>query len=117
MFKEYTDFKKICIACGYTALRYGVDGFAAIIKHQFHLDPFDKGTLFLFCGRKNDRIKGLLWEGDGFLLLYKRLSDGKYQWPRSAEDMKQMSQEQFCRLMSGFSIDSSIKESSPRCIV
>lgn len=94
-----------------------MDGFAAIIKHQYQLDPFDKGTLFLFCGRKSDRIKGLLWEGDGFLLLYKRLVDGRFQWPRSAEDMKQMTQEQFCRLMSGFSIDSSIKESDPRYIV
>ena len=117
MFKEYTGFKKIYIACGYTDLRYGVDGFAAIIKHQYQLDPFDKGTLFLFCGRKSDRIKGLLWEGDGFLLLNKRLAVGRYQWPRSAEDMKQMSQEQFYRLMSGFSIDSSIKESQPKYIV
>ena len=117
MFKEYAGFRKIYIACGYTDLRYGVDGFAAIIKHQYQLDPFDKGTLFLFCGRKSDRIKGLLWEGDGFLLLYKRLVDGRFQWPRSAEDMKQMTQEQFCRLMSGFSIDSSIKESYPRYIV
>ena len=117
MFREYTGFKKIYIACGYTDLRYGVDGFAAIIKHQYQLDPFDKGTLFLFCGRKSDRIKGLLWEGDGFLLLYKRLVDGRFQWPRSAEDMKQMSQEQFYRLMSGFSIDSSIKGSHPKYIV
>ena len=117
MFREYTGFKKIYIACGYTDLRYGVDGFAAIIKHQYQLDPFGKGTLFLFCGRKSDRIKGLLWEGDGFLLLYKRLADGRFQWPRSAEDMKQMSQEQFYRLMSGFSIDSSIKESQPKYIV
>ena len=117
MFKEYTGFKKIYIACGYTDLRYRVDGFAAIIKHQYQLDPFDKGTLFLFCRRKSDRIKGLLWEGDGFLLLYKRLVDGRYQWPRSVEDMKQMSQEQFYRLMSGFSIDSSIKEAYPRYIV
>jgi transposase len=40
-----------------------------------------KDTLFLFCGKKNNRIKGLLWEGDGFLLLYKRLEVGAYSGP------------------------------------
>ena len=43
------------------------------------LDPFQKNVLFMFCGRKPDKIKCLIWEGDGFLLLYKRLLDGRYQ--------------------------------------
>ena len=33
------------------------------MQYQFELDPHDKDTIFLFCGRKNDRIKALLWEG------------------------------------------------------
>lgn len=61
------------IATGFTDLRRGIDGLARIIRFQFHLNPYDKNILFLFCGRRTDRIKGLLWEGDGFLLLvYKR---------------------------------------------
>ena len=40
---------------------------ARIIRFQFHLDPYDKNTLFLFCGKRTDRIKGLLWEENGFL--------------------------------------------------
>ena len=42
---------------------------ARVIRFQFQLDPYDKNTLFLFCGKRTDRIKGLIWEGDGFLLL------------------------------------------------
>ena len=56
-----------------------------MIRFRFQLDPYDKNTLFLFCGKKTNRIKGLLWEGDGFLLLYKRLDNGAFSWPRSAE--------------------------------
>ena len=88
MFKDGNSFKKIYIACGYTDLRYGVDGLACTIQEVFKLDPYDEGTLFLFCGRRTDRLKGLLWDGDGFLLLYKRLANGRFQWPRSSSELK-----------------------------
>ena len=67
MLNNATGFDKIYIACGYTDLRRGIDGLADIITQEFNLDPFEN-TLFLFCGRRTDRIKALLWEGDGFLL-------------------------------------------------
>ena len=41
------------------------------------MDPFQR-ALFLFCGRRRDRLKALYWEGDGFLLLYKRLESGSF---------------------------------------
>ena len=72
MLNNATGFKKIYLALGYTDLRRGVEGLKSLIHFRYDLDPYDKDTLFLFCGRRSDRIKGLLWEGDGFLLLYKR---------------------------------------------
>ena len=45
-------FKKVYLAPGYTDLRRGIDGLASIVRFQFELDPYDKNTLFLFCGRK-----------------------------------------------------------------
>lgn len=62
---------------------------------------YDKNTLFLFCGKRTNRIKGLLWEGDGFLLLYKRLDNGAFSWPRSAEEALEISSEQYAMLMQG----------------
>ena len=117
MFKEGLGIKKAYIACGCTDLRYGVDGLAALIQYQFSLDPFDEGMMFLFCGRRADRIKGLLWEGDGFILLYKRLSNGRFRWPRSEEEMKTMTTEQYQRLMIGFTIESSIRKSEAKFIL
>ena len=57
------------IVCGYTDLRYGIDSLAAIIERRYHMNLFVPNTLFLFCGRSASKIKSLLWEGDGFLLL------------------------------------------------
>lgn len=69
MLADISNVEAIYIVCGYTDLRRGIDGLASTIKFQFHLDPFQKHVLFLFCGKRTDRIKGLVWEGDGFLLL------------------------------------------------
>lgn len=80
MLSDFTGADKVYIACGYTDLRRGIDGLAAMVQKQFHLDPF-ANTLFLFCGRRRDRIKALYWEGNGFVLLYKRLESGSFQWP------------------------------------
>ena len=92
------------IACGYTDLRRGIDGLASIVQQQFQLDPFSN-TLFLFCGRRRDRIKGLYWEGNGFILLYKRLESGSFQWPRNGMEAQELSEQQYRWLMEGLSVE------------
>ena len=105
MFKEGLGINKTYIAAGYTDLRQGIDGLASLIQLKYHLSPFDEWTLFLFCGRKSDRIKGLLWEGDGFLLLYKRIEKGRYCWPRNKEELRSLTKEQYSLLMRGLTYD------------
>ena len=99
MLNDASGFSKIVLAVGYTDLRQGIDGLASIVKFKYKLDPFEKNVLFLFCGRRTDRIKGLLWEGDGFLLLYKRLEVGAFSWPRSADEAMQITHDQYHLLM------------------
>ena len=82
------------LATGFTDLRRGIDGPASIVQQQFELGPFTN-TLFLFCGRRRDRIKALYWEGDGFVLLYKRLGSGSLQWPRSETEAKALTPQQY----------------------
>lgn len=109
MLKEGLGIKKVIIKCGRTDLRRGIDGLASTIRLSFGLDPLEEGTLFLFCGTRKDRIKALLYEGDGYCLLYKRLSDGRFQWPRDPDEARDITPEQFRRLMDGFTVDSSIR--------
>ena len=101
------DFNCACpvyIACGYTDLRRGIDGLAGLVKSEFDLDPFQE-ALFLFCGRRRDRIKALYWEGDGFVLLYKRLEQGVYQWPRTDVEVRQITPQQYRWLMEGLKVE------------
>ena len=112
MLREYR-FKKTYIATGYTDLRYGVNGLSILVVQQFKLNPFDEGTLFLFCGKKADRIKGIVWEGDGFLMVYKRVEKGKYQWPRNRNELKELSTQQYLNLVNGLLIEPSIRKVHP----
>lgn len=91
MLKDLTA-DNIYIVCGHTDMRKSIDGLAALVQQQFQLDLFTSSA-FLFCGRRRDRMKVLLWEDDGFLLLYKRLEDGN------------ITREQFIWLTQGLSID------------
>jgi transposase len=68
---------RIRLACGFTDMRRGFDGLAAQVQGQLELDPFS-GQLFIFWGRKGDRVKLLWWDGDGLCLLVKRLENGRF---------------------------------------
>jgi transposase len=96
--------ENIYIACGYTDLRKSIDGLVNLVKERLGLDPFSS-SLFMFCGRRCDRLKALLWEGDGFVLLYKRLEGGQYQWPRTPEEARKLTAQEYRWLMEGLSVN------------
>lgn len=109
MLREAAGIERIIIRCGRTDLRYGIDRLASLIQVEYGLDPLEEGTLFLFCGNKTDRIKGLLYEDSGFLLLTKRLSNGAFIWPRSISEARELSRSSFDALLRGYEVTSSIK--------
>ena len=111
-------FSKIILAIGTVDLRKGIDGLCSVIRYTYCKDPLEKDTLFLFCGTKRDRLKGVLWTGDRYVLLYIRLSEGSFRWPRSEAEARTVNGEEFMRLMDGFDIDPSIgKKRKPEPIV
>ena len=115
MLEDVAKIRRVVLACGTVDLRKGIDGLSMIIGDKYHQNPFEKGTLFLFCGRRADRIKGLVFEGDGTCLLYKRLAPGsRFQWPRTPEEAREITPEQYRRLMDGFTIEGTIREVCPK---
>ena len=63
-------------------------------------------SLYLFCGRKCDRIKAILKEPDGIVMIYKRLTaQGSYRWPRDKSEVRNLTWREFDWLMSGIDIE------------
>lgn len=105
---------QVYLVTGYSDLRKGIDGLAETVQGTLSADPYSK-SLFLFCGRRRDRIKGLLWESDGFLLLYKRLENGVFRWPRNASEARLLTEQEVRWLLEGLELDQpkAIKPAKP----
>ncbi|WP_207663715.1 IS66 family insertion sequence element accessory protein TnpB, partial [Mediterraneibacter gnavus] len=105
MLGDITAADEIYIVTGRTDMRKSIDGLCAIVEDQLHMEP-RRSALYLFCGKRCDRIKALLWESDGFVLLYKRMEvQGRFRWPRNQLEVKQLTWQQFDWLMSGLEIE------------
>ncbi len=61
-------------------MRKGIDGLAGIVLGRLLQDP-TAGDIFIFMGRRADRLKALCWEKDGYWLCIKRLAEGKFRLP------------------------------------
>ena len=117
MLFDATGFRHIYLLTGFTDLRKGIPGLSALVKGSFGLDPTEEGSIFLFCGRRNDRIKALVYEPGGWLLCYKRLTDGSFQWPRNQMEAMQLTQDQYQLLMQGFSVKQTININGPKPVL
>lgn len=106
MLGDISGAANIYIITGYTDMRKSIDGLCAIIMSQLQEEP-GGNSIYLFCGKRCDRIKVLLREPDGYVLLYKRLDvvQGRYRWPRTSSEVRPITWQQFDWLMSGLEIE------------
>ena len=112
---DFSRVQNYYIACGYTDMRKQIDGLVAVVELQFK-QKLDETSIFLFCGRRADRIKALYWSGDGYILLYKRLSNGRFQWPRSEAELRLLDPQSFRWLMEGLKVEqkTAIRKGKPK---
>ena len=94
-----TSAHRIYIACQAFDFRMGIDGFSAICRRHFNLDPFS-GHCFIFRNRRKTAIKVLLYDQTGFWLCHKRLSKGQFkQWPKTTSAVVRINPEHLSQLL------------------
>jgi transposase len=91
---------RVWLAAGVTDMRLGFDGLAARVQTQLRADPFS-GHVFVFRGRRGDRVKLLWWSGDGLCLFAKRLEGGRFVWPQATSGTVSLSGAQLSMLLEG----------------
>lgn len=91
---------KIYVANSPVDFRKGMDGLAAIVVNEFDLDPFD-GAIFVFRSKRADRLKIIVWDGTGLVLVHKRIEGKGFVWPRISEGTISISKAQFEALFDG----------------
>lgn len=83
---QITPQMRILVAVEPADFRCGIDGLARLCRARLGEDPFS-GAVFVFRNRRGTAIKSLVYDGQGFWMLYKRLSTGKFRWwPRRGDE-------------------------------
>jgi transposase len=91
---------KVYVATRPVDFRKGIDGLALAVQEMFGLDPFC-GAAFVFRSKRADRIKVLVWDRTGMVLVHKRLEGAKFVWPQVRNGVMKMSPAQFSALFEG----------------
>lgn len=94
---------KVYIALGSTDMRKSIDGLSILVSEEFKLDLFS-GHLFAFCNRKQNIVKILYWDKNGFCLWHKRLEKDCFKWPESQKDVLTVGRQELTWLIDGLEI-------------
>jgi transposase len=76
---------KIYLSSGVTDMRKGINGLSIIASEAIPDKKISTGAMFVFRGKRSDKIKILWWDGQGFCLFYKCLNRGKFTWPKATD--------------------------------
>lgn len=96
----------IYLALGATDFRKQQNGLAALVALKFKLDPHTGTSVFLFCNKRHNALRALRWDGNGFILVTKTLSDDmKFQWPKNQGEVRDITKRQLEWLLEGLQVD------------
>ena len=91
---------RVWLVAGHTDMRKGFDGLAALVQTTLQRNPFE-GHIFVFRGRRGDIIKVLWFDGQGLMLLAKRLERGRFIWPQATSGSVSLTPAQLSMLLEG----------------
>lgn len=91
---------RVLVATRPVDFRKGIEGLAAAVRETLGCDPWS-GVVYVFRSRRADRLKLLLWDGSGVVLLAKRLEQGSFRWPSIGDGVMRLTASQLSALLDG----------------
>lgn len=91
---------RVLVATRPVDFRKGMEGLAGLVRESLGCDPWS-GVIYVFRSRRADRLKLLLWDGSGVVLLAKRLEQGSFRWPTIGDGVMRLTASQLSALLEG----------------
>ena len=91
---------RVLLAMRPVDFRKGAHSLAAVAAEVLREDPFS-GAVIVFRSRRSDRVKILLWDTSGLVLIWKQLQQGGFRWPAVTDGMMKLSAVEFAALFDG----------------
>jgi transposase len=91
---------RVLVATRPVDFRKGMDGLAGLVRESLGCDPFS-GVVYVFRSKRADRLKLLVWDGSGLVLLAKRLEQGGFRWPTMGDGVMRLTASQLAALLEG----------------
>lgn len=99
---------RIFIATQPTDMRRSFDTLAELTRQVLKQDPLS-GHLFVFRGRRKDRVKVLFWDRSGFILWYKRLEKGTFRFPESTAGSVEIEAAELALILEGIDLSNATR--------
>jgi len=100
---HFSSNTKVYLALGPTDMRKAINGLSVIVSEQMSRDIFS-GHLFVFCNKKQTILKILYWDQNGFCLWQKRLEKDRFKWPRTHQEVMNITKRELSWLIAGLNI-------------
>ena len=101
---NFTGAVRIFLATSPVDMRRQIDGLAALVNDVLSQDPFT-GHVFVFRGRRADRVKLLVWDKNGFVLVYKRLEKSRFRFPDTSSSCRELDSTALTLLLEGLDLE------------
>ena len=91
---------RVLVATRPIDFRKGAHGLAALAQEVLAEDPFS-GTVIVYRSKRSDRVKILVWDTSGLVLVWKQLQHGSFRWPPIMNGVMKLSPVEFAALFDG----------------
>ena len=91
---------RVVVATRPVDFRKGAESLAAMAQSVLRQDPYS-GVVIVFRSKRADRVKLLVWDGSGLVLVWKRLEEGAFKWPPVTDGVMRLSAAQLAALLEG----------------